>query len=707
MKSDIELVKQWKKHKQETERGLGTQYQRIRENQAFYAGDMMEYRDSIQFADAFGAKKKAMVKFNKIKPYVNAMKGFMAQNRRKGKYIARMDANPLQNMYSKYANSLADYIRTEANADQKETQQDGDMLTCGIGAIETDMTYGIGNATTDPNGQILMGNLDILRTGWDPYARETNILDARWVFHLKEYSLDDALELFDGSDEDDFEETGNHEMGEDAGYIWYARGGRYNKIREAALDWSDLQSHMVKVYFYQWFEFETFYRAENPIYTLKNPMSKMAAAAELEMIAQEIPEEDKDLFSFDPKAEIITFDGEVKQKLVDIFGKFIEIFSFKRKVYYKAVISKEHVFTKFRSPCQQGFTTKFKTGDYDAKNKLWTGMVDSMREPMLYYNKALTELMFIIGANSKGGVMIEKSAVEDIQKFESKYAKTDSVVVVADGALEHSRIQPKKTPQTATGYEGILQLSDASINDVNGIDKTFLGSSENKQETGLLQARRIKQVVSAFACYFDAGTLYQKEHSRLLLDLMRIYAENNSGGLFRIIGEDGRDQFLRISSDKLAPQYDVAIQEAPQSAEEKQEFATLISAAADKLLAAGDATSAKQLYAIALAYLPIDQMDKQKVIQVLTPQTPQIDPAMVQQLQEQIKALMSDVTQADVKKKLSEFALNLAKVDEVRARVGEIGSKSVQNRAAAFHDVHEALLDEHMATHKPQAITVQ
>lgn len=707
MKSNIQIVKEFKQRKQISERGLGTQYQRIRENQSFYAGDMMEYRDSIQFADAFGAKKKAMVKFNKIKPYVNAMKGFMAQNRRKGKYIARMDANPLQNMYSKYANSLADYIRTEANSDQKETQQDGDMLTCGIGAIETDITYGIGNATTDPNGQVLIGNLDILRTGWDPYARDINILDARWVFYLKEYNLKDALELFDSSDEDDFEESGNHEMGEDAGYIWYARGGRYNKIREAALDWSDLKEEMVKIYFYQWYEFETFYRAENPVLTLNNPMAKIAAAAQMEMIAQEIPEEDKDLFSFNPKEEIITFDGTVKEKLVETFGQFIKIYSFKRKVYYKAVISKEHVFTAFRSPCQQGFTTKFKTGDYDAKNKCWTGMVDSMREPMLYYNKALTELMFIIGANSKGGVMVEKSAVEDIQKFEQKYAKTDSVVVVQDGALEKGKIQPKKTPQTATGYEGILTLSDAAITDVNGIDKSFLGSSENKQETAALNRQRIRQVVSAFACYFDAGTLYQKEHSRLLLDLMRIYAENNSGGLFRIIGEDGRDQFLRISADKLAPQYDVSIQEAPQSIEEKQEFSTLISGAADKLLAAGDASSAKQLYAIALGYLPMDQSDKQKIIQILTPQTPQIDPAMVQQLQEQVRALMSDVTQADVKKKLSEFALNLAKVDEVRAKVGEIGSKSTLNRASAFHDVHEALLDEHIAKQRPQGVTVQ
>ena len=701
MKTKSEIVKQFKRHQTETQRGLGAQYENTRSCQAFEAGDMMSYRDTMQFSDAYGNKKKSMVQFNKIKPYVNAVKGFMAQNRRRAKYSAHMDNNPMQELYSKYANALADYVRGEANADQKETQQDGDMLVNGYGAIETDMTYGIGEATTDPNGQIVMGRLDPLQVGWDPYARAPNLMDSRWVFYQRDYALEDALDLFSDSEEDDFENSTDHDMGEESGYKWYARGGRYNKIKEANIDWSDQKKDMVKVFFYQWYEYETFYRCENPIYTLKNPQSIMRAAIEMEMLAQEIPEEEKDLFSFDPKAEILTFDAEMKGKLKEIFGEFVEIVDHKRKIFYKTVISGSHIFTAFRSPCQQGFSTKFKTGDYDSKNRIWTGMVNSMKEPLLYYNKALTELMFIIGANSKGGVMVEKSAVEDIQKFEGKYAKTDAVIVVNDGALQKGQIQAKKQAALPTGYENIIQLCDASINDVNGIDKSFLGSSENKQETGLLQSRRIKQVVSSLACYFDSITLYQKEHARFLLDLFPIYAENNAGGLFRIIGEDGRDQFIKIASDKLVAQYDVMIVEAPQSPEEKQEFATLISSAADKLLQV-DPTSAKKLYAIALKYLPLERIDQQQIIQILTPTQPQIDPAVVQKLQQQVQALMSDMNQADVKKKLSEVARNMAEIDEIKAKVGDLGASSIQKKANAFHQVHEALLDEREAN-KPES----
>jgi hypothetical protein len=223
---------------------------------------------------------------------------------------------------------------------------------------------------------------------------------------------------------------------------------------------------MVNVSFYQWQEFESFYRADNPIYHLKNPQAVQLAAMQLDAIAQEFADEEDDAFGFDPRAEVLSFGPDIKAALLKAFGEFIEVFEFKRKVFYTAVLSGKHVFAAFKSQCQQGFTVKFKTGDFDSKNKIWTGMVNSMKEPVLYYNKALTELMFIIGANSKGGVLVEKGAVDDIQRFEQQYAKTDATIVVNDGAVTAGRIKAKREPFLPTGYESIVQLSDASINDV-------------------------------------------------------------------------------------------------------------------------------------------------------------------------------------------------------------------------------------------------
>lgn len=689
MKSDTDIALEFKKRKGVTERGLSRQYDNTRKCQAFYAGDIMSYQDNIQFTDIRGTRKRALVQFNKVKPYVNAVKGFMAQNRRKAKYIARLDSEVGQ-LYSQYANALADYVRDNANADQVESQQNGDMLTNGYGALETAMTYGQGYSTTDPNGEIIYARLDPLSVGWDPHARATNLLDARWVYYTKEYQLQEAMELFDAS-EDDFEEADDEDNG---GYHFLPRGGRYDKIKESGVDWSNEEQEMVKVRFYQWREVETFYRAANPIYGFNNPQTVQIVAMQLQALAEEMggnPENDG-LFTFDPRAQILSFDAKIKKRLEEMLGEYIKVFEEKRTVYYTAVLSGMHVFTKFRSICQQGFSVKIKTADFDEKNKIWTGMVNSLMEPQLYYDKSLTELMFIIGSNSKGGVIVEEDAVEDIQEFEQKYAKTDAVVVVRPGAVSGGKIMPKKEPFAPTGYESIISLTDAAFGDLAGIDKAFLGSSESKLETAALTRQRIKQVQSALAMYFDADTLAQKEGYRLLMDYLLVYAENNDGRLFRMMGEDGKEQFVAIARDKFIAEYDVVIQEAPQSQEEKAEMAQTVVGVADKLAAVGDAKTAKALYSIALKYLPLEKADQQQIQQLLVPEGDQIDPAMVQQMQQQLEAATSAITQAEVGKAQAQAALDMAKIEETKANILKIQAEA--QKAAVNPELENKKLNE-------------
>ena len=89
MKSKSAIAIEFKKRLQITNRGLAKQYQNTKDCQAFEAGDIMDYVQRVQFSNSAGKKKAAMVQFNRVKPYVNAVKGFMAQNRKRGKYVAR------------------------------------------------------------------------------------------------------------------------------------------------------------------------------------------------------------------------------------------------------------------------------------------------------------------------------------------------------------------------------------------------------------------------------------------------------------------------------------------------------------------------------------------------------------------------------------------------------------------------------------------
>lgn len=677
MKTKSQIVEQVKRHLKEANLGLGAQRENTQKCQAFEAGDYQQYTDKVQFTTQSGQKKRVTVMINKIKPYKNAVKGFLAQNRRKPNYLARLESSVQATAYSKYANDLSEFMRNNMNADQVETQQDGDMLTCGLGVVETAMSYGEGFASKAANGEAVMACIDPQTFWYDPSARETNLLDARYKGVTKKFHVDDALDLFSDSTEEDFEQTSpvrnsDYEYGGDL--------GSYDRIK---YDWSDKREGMCNVHFYQWYDIEKYYRAENPATGLANPYSVQAILFELETIAQEVSDDD-----FDPRAEIMCFGAEVKERLETAFGESFKAEQFRRKVFYTAVVSGDKCFSAFKSQHQDGFTLKVKTGDYDAKNKIWIGMINSMMEPQKYYNKALTELMFIIAANSKGGVIVEEDAVEDIEEFEDQYAKTDAVCVVRAGALSGAagpKIRDKRSPFQPTGYEQIISLSDAAIADVSGIDKTFLGSSENRLETASLQRLRIKQITATLACYVDSICLYTKEHARMMLDLMRVYAQNNRGMLFRILGQDGSNQFERLSEDKLFAEYEIIIEESPVTMEERQQMAEKLTMIGDKLATVGDIQTAKSFYALSARYMSLDPEDLQQISKILIPDGPQIDPAYVQQLEALVKQLQDNMTQvqiqkvaAEAQKVMSETALNKAKLPEVSAGVHQKSAQTTK-----------------------------
>jgi hypothetical protein len=680
------VAQKFKKQKEISKRGLSQQYENTETAWSFYNADQMTYSDRIQFEDTWGRKRRAIVNFNKVQQNVDSVVGFMAQNRRQAVYIARVNQNQGQQLYSKNMNALYDYHRERTNADQIESMQDLDMMVNGYGAIDTELSYDIGHATTMPNGDISKKHIDPSCVYWDTSAKSKNLLDARWCGYWEDYELKDALSLFQGSEESDFEQVSDDEPS-DGGYIFNPYGGIYSKIKLTnTVEWTSKESEMVRVYDHQWMEYETFYKAQNPLYVAQTPEDAMFIKLKLDGIkaAIEYPGDTKaeDMFEFDPSAEILVCDEKTKRALVKEFGGIVEPVPFKRKVFYTAVVSGSHVFTWFKSVCQQGFTIKFKTGVWNRNRKMWTGMVNPMMEPQKYYNKALTELLFTIAANSKGGVYIESDAVEDIADFEQKYAKTDGVCVVNPGTLAAGKIQDKARPALPTGLDAILQFADQNIA-ANGVDPSFLGNIDKEDTSGILYKRRIRQVISKFANYIDSGTLYQKEDARLMADLIRVWVENNRGEWVRITGEDGADEFVQIIEDMLAPEYDVSIQEASQSSEEKQETAIMLTQAAQNLLGVGATQQGLAFLSESLQFYRLDGDVRTRLTQVLQPKDT-IDPQQVALMQQQLQQLQQLVQTGQTEKTQSETQKNLAIAAKTMkdAQLTEIQMPKVQAETA-------------------------
>jgi hypothetical protein len=696
MKSHKAILAQFNKHSKLSKTALSRQWDNTKTCQQFYTGDSMSYLDHLQFINPRGEKKRALIEFNKVMPFVDAVAGFMTQNRRQAKYVARINFAPKQEAYSVHANAVSNYVRSNANADQLETEQDQDMLICGYGAVETDISYIEGNASTTPNGEILMQRLDPMTTFWDATAKRKNMEGSRWRGYWQDYDIDDALALFPNSDKAEFGAANPNDDSEQ--YYYDPYGGRYDKVSYGnSLEWANQKEEVVRVYNYQWFEYEKYYQADNPVYSFKNPQAASLAMMQMKQIADE-QEGFEDMFTFDPSAERLTFDAKIKAKLLDVFGKYIQPVEFIRKRYYTAIISGKTVFRAYASICQKDFSIQFKTGTYDPIKKIWIGMVNNMMNPQLYYNKSLTELMFTIAANSKGGVLIEKGAVEDIQEFEQKYASTTAVVQVDEGALSGGKVQPKGQNVPTTGLDNILILTDNSIADAAGVDKSFLGSQENKQETGILYRRRIRQVVSTLAKYFDSITLYQKNNARLMLDFIRVWSENNQGALIELSDNDGNYNTQELSQEPFMCEYGVEIQEAPQSPEDKQETAELISTIGDKV-ASINPQGAMKIYAVAVKSLNLDSADKKEIIEALTPQ--EIDPQEFEQLKQQVQLLSSETNQADVQNKLASAAKSMSAAELDKARLALVAAET-QNKGASTAKILEEAQRTDAETYKTE-----
>jgi hypothetical protein len=675
MISDTDLVKQFAKHKKDAMSALSLQYKNNLENQSFYAGNMMTYTDTIMGR----GNSRTMVSFSLVQPYVESVTGFMMQNRRKAEYNARVRDNQQQQAYTKYANGLAEYERSRCNADQIETQQDRDMLICGYGVVDTDISYGTGYASTDPNGDIVMSRIEPGEAFWDAEARAPNLLDATYCGYLRQYDLDMAEKLYDKKSKD-FE----HSPVDQGEYKeWYPQGGVFNKI---GYDFAGGRQDLVNVHYYQWYDIEDFWRIKNPFAKIKSPVAKEYILSLFEFMIkkrteeQDDPSDVDDLFRFDPKAEYLVMDDTIKsdvQELLDRFNIPYEDNDFvenKKRVYYTAILSGEKVFKKFKSPCQRGFSMKFKTAYWDQVNKVWYGMVTSLRDPVMYYNKALTQLMYTIASNSKGGVIAEKDAINDVSTFEKQWARTNGITLVENGAVSGGKIMPKAQPLVNSGLGDIIQISVAAIPQVTGIDKGFLGNSDNKLESAALQRQRLRQVTSVLGTPFDAVSLYQKEHAILFLSYLRILAENSEGRMIRIVGRDGTVAFEQLHPDGFVDEYDITISEAPTTAQYKEEVGNTL-----MQLVTIAAQQGANILDIAVDYIGLDESDAQILRQRLAPQPP--DPQAVA-MHQQMEQLHLEGAKAKLQKELAEGQLKQADVAERNAQT-----------ALTIQDVHQRAIE--------------
>lgn len=458
------------------------------------------------------------LEFNRIGPIIDSVSGMEVNNRQEVRYIPRTEGDENVN---EVLTGAAQWVRDQCDAEDEESDAFIDLLVCGMGWTETRMDY-----EQDPDGMTVVERVDPFEMFWDRSTKRRNLDGARYVMRVKEVDITDARAMFPDADDENLHAAWTlPSVGESEGPI--------NKEKAKYYEGSDTQkktSGKVRIVECQWWEREPFWRAMNPM------------TGEIE----EVSEADYKI---------------LKEKLA---GQPFEAVKQVRRVYKRAFAGAK-ILELGPGPCKDSFTLKCMTGKRDRNKGTYYGLVRAMRDPQRFANKFMSSILHIIATSGKG-ILAETDSFDDPRRAEEDWSRPDAIVWMKPGAVAGAKVLPKPGGQIPAGLPDMMMQAISAIRDVSGVNLEMLGMADREQ-AGVLEYQRKQSAMTVLATLFDALRRYRKEQGRVLLYFIQEYMSD--GRLVRISGDD-KAQYVRLSKDEQTLKYDVIVDQAPTSPNQKE-----------------------------------------------------------------------------------------------------------------------------------------
>lgn len=464
-------------------------------------------------------KKRPTVIFNRMGPIVDAITGYEIGNRREVRYIPREMGDVMPN---ELLTGAAQWFNDTAYGDYARSAMFTDSIVCGMGWTETRIDY-----SESPEGQPRIDHIDPMEMSWDRDARNRNLSDAKRIWRTRRIPLAEAKEMFPGYERRDLHASWSQVQSE-------SDLNRADDVTTADTD----KDGYVTIVQCQYETRETFYLAIDPMTQQETEFSKG---------------------DFD----------KANKRLKAILGMEMEGVRFRKKVFKQAFLG-EVVLSYGAAPCEGEFSFQCVTGKYDRNKGTWYGVVRPMKDPQRWANKWLAQLMFIMNANSKGGLLAEKRAFEDWREAERTWSQPDSVTIVEDGAMD--AVKEKQQHQFPAGYQQLTEFAISSIRDVSGVSVEMLGMREANQAASLeLQRRQSGMNILQWA--FDGLKLYTEKNGRVILFYLQNDLSDNR--LIKIVGKD-KEQYVPLVKQATV-EYDIIVDDSPDAPNQKEQVWGILS----------------------------------------------------------------------------------------------------------------------------------
>ena len=468
------------------------------------------------------------VTFNRVAPMVDAVTGAEILNRQEVRYLPREQGDVQVN---EIITAADEWSRELADTEDEESDAFADVVICGLGWSETRMDYSI-----DAEGRIVDERIDPLEMWAVPNgAFQRNLGNSRCLIRAR-YRDKDSLP-------DKWRKrlpsaTHGSSAIDDPHHGWTGPKDDYERENEQAQP-RDADKRQVWIRHIQWWE-------EEPAWKIADPNTGQAATLTKQQLKQ------------------------VNQMFIRNGMKPPEAVQIEVRKYYQAVLCGS-VFLEPKTPIEcNAFTFKCITGKRDRNNNTFFGAVRAMIDPQMWGNKFFVQIMHILNTSAKGGLLYEQDSFVNPRKALEDWGKPDAPIEVKAGALSNPgglRVQERTPKVMPAGTEKMMEFVHAMMPQTSGINMELLGLVERDQP-GVLEMQRKKAGYAILAVFFDSLRRYRKEKGRVRLYFIQHYISD--GRLIRIKGKDATMQYVPLVRDKETATYDVIVDEAPMSPNQRE-----------------------------------------------------------------------------------------------------------------------------------------